>query len=86
MNTPITMTLVAGMSIAGVGAASAETDPCVWRYYVNVALLAQQNETTLPLLIQEVRASASEASRGLPRPHERFVDGLPAAAGDAGRR
>jgi hypothetical protein len=44
MQKPVTISLVAGLSIAGIGAAAAETDPCVWRYYVSTALDAQHGQ------------------------------------------
>jgi hypothetical protein len=43
MHTPFRLSLVAGLSVAGVGAAAAQSDPCVWRYYVTHALHAQQH-------------------------------------------
>ena len=45
MHTPIKISLVAGLSIAGVGAAAAQADPCMWRWYVASALRAQQGGT-----------------------------------------
>jgi hypothetical protein len=82
MHTPIRLSLVAGLSIAGVGAAAADSDPCVWRWYVTSALRGQQGPP-----LQEGRASAIETRRSFFQRHERyFADGSLAPAGDSAHR
>ncbi len=76
MHTPIQLSLVAGLSIAGVGAAAAENNPNVWRYYVGAALQAQQ-ETATPRL-QEGRSSAIETNWFRQRYARYLADGAPA--------
>jgi hypothetical protein len=82
MHTPIQLSLVAGLSIAGVGAAGADNNPNVWRYYVANALRAQQDAAAPHL--REGRASAIEATNRFRQRYERyFADGSPAPASDA---
>jgi hypothetical protein len=68
MSTPIQLSLVAGLSIAGVGAAAAGNDPNVWRWYVASALGAQQ----APPRLHEGRASAIETASGFRQRYERY--------------
>jgi hypothetical protein len=81
MHAPIQLSLVAGLSIAGVGAAAAENNPNVWRYYVGAALQAQQ-ETATPRL-QERRSSAIETKWFQQRYERYFADGAPAAPSES---
>jgi hypothetical protein len=82
MSTPIQLSLVAGLSIAGVGAAAADNDPNVWRWYVASALSAQRAASPR---LHEGRASAIETASGFRQRYERYsADGLPAP--DAPRR
>jgi hypothetical protein len=87
MHSPLRVSLVAGLSIAGVGAAAAESDPCVWRYYVTGALRAQQDAAAPPSMLREGRASAIERSNRFVQRNERyFADGSLAPAGDTALR
>jgi hypothetical protein len=87
MHTPIRLSFVAGLSVAGIGAAAAQSDPCVWRYYVTNALSAQQGSDSQPTLLREGRASAIERDGRFVQRHERyFADGSLAPAGDAAVR
>ena len=80
MSTPIQLSLVAGLSIAGIGAAAADNDPNTWRWYVTSALRAQEP----PPRLQEGRASAIEPEKSFRQRYERyFADGSPAPTGDA---
>jgi hypothetical protein len=76
MHAPIQISLIAGLSIAGVGAAAAESDPNVWRFYVGAALRAQE-EAAAPRLY-EGRASAVEPNGFRQRYERYFADGAPA--------
>ncbi|WP_158816973.1 hypothetical protein [Methylocapsa sp. S129] len=87
MHTPIRLSLVAGLSIAGVGSAAADPDPCVWRWYVTSALRAQQDGAVRPPLLREGRASAIERDSRFIQRHERyFADGSLAPPGDTAQR
>jgi hypothetical protein len=85
MHVPIRLSLVAGLSIAGIGAAAAESDPSVWRWYVSNALRAQQGAIPPPVL-REGRASVIEDVRFIQRNERYFVDGSLAPAGDSALR
>jgi hypothetical protein len=74
MHAPIQISLIAGLSIAGVGAAAA--DPNVWRFYVGAALRAQEEAATPHLY--EGRASAVNPNRFRQRYERYFADGSPA--------
>jgi hypothetical protein len=67
MRTPIRLCLVAGLSIAGIGAAAADSDVSVWRWQVTSVLRAQQNGVDQPPPLCEGRASAID-------PNGRFID------------
>lgn len=87
MRIPIRLSLAAGLSIAGVGAATADSDPCVWRWYVTNAMRAQQDGAVQPPLLREGRASAIERNRAFKQRNERyFADGSLAPAGDTAQR
>jgi hypothetical protein len=87
MHTPFRLSLVAGLSVAGVGAAAAQSDPCVWRYYVTNALHAQQAKDSQAGLLREGRASAVERDIRFVQHHERyFADGSLAPTGDTALR
>jgi hypothetical protein len=87
MHTPFRLSLVAGLSVAGVGAAAAQSDPCVWRYYVTHALHAQQSRGSQSALLREGRASAIERDNQFVQHHERyFADGSLAPSGDTALR
>ena len=87
MHTPLRLSLAAGLTIAGVGAAAADADPCVWRWYVTNAIRAQQDSAVRPPVLREGRASAIERdSRFLQRNERYFADGSLAPPGDAALR
>jgi hypothetical protein len=88
MQTPIKLSLAAGLTVVGIGAAAAGTDPCVWRYYVSAALRAQQDAAPpAPLLLREGRASAIDGEDRFRPSHERyFAEGSPAPAADGAQR
>jgi len=87
MHAPIRLSLAAGLSIASAGTAAADSDPCVWRWYVTSAMRAQQDEAAPPPLLRERRASAIEQTRRFAQRHERyFPDGSLAPAGDTAQR
>jgi hypothetical protein len=87
MHAPIRLSLVAGLSIAGIGTAAADSDPCVWRWYVTSALRAQQDDANLALALREGRAAAIEQNSHFVQRHERyFADGSLAPAGDTAQR
>jgi hypothetical protein len=67
MRMPIRLSLIAGLSIAGIGAAAADSDVSVWRWHVTNVLRAQQNRVVQPSPLCERRASAIE-------PSSRFLD------------
>ena len=83
MHAPIRTVLVAGLSVAGIGTAvAADSDPCVWRWYVTNALRGQQGPP-----LQEGRAAAVDSDSGFIQRHERyFADGSPIPSGDIVRR
>lgn len=86
MHTPLRLSLAASLSIAGIGAAAASSDPCVWRWYVSNAMRAQQDNSTAPAL-REGRASAIDRSINFTQRNERyFTDGSLAPVGDAALR
>ncbi len=85
MHTSVVLTLAAGLSTGGIGAAAADSDIAVWRWHVTNALRAQQMEDDPPRL-QEGRASAIEAGSRFQQRYERyFADGSLAPAGDLAR-
>jgi hypothetical protein len=87
MHTPLRLSLAAGLTIASVGAAAADSDPCVWRWYVTNAIRAQQDNADRSPVLREVRASAIEQfSRFLQRNERYFADGSLAPQGDAALR
>jgi hypothetical protein len=88
MHTPIRLSLAAGLTIASVGAAAAaDSDPCVWRWYVTSAMRAQQDSAVRPPVLHEGRASAIERhSRFMQRNERYFADGSLAPPGDAALR
>jgi hypothetical protein len=87
MHAPLRLSLAAGLSIAGIGAAAADSSPCVWRWYVSSALRGQQNGPDGPQYLREGRASAIEIDRASFQRYERyFTDGSLAPAGDAALR
>ena len=88
MHTPLRLSLAAGLTIASVGAAAAaDSDPCVWRWYVTSALRAQQDSAVRPPVLHEGRASAIELrGRFLQRNERYFADGSLAPPGDAALR
>jgi hypothetical protein len=87
MHTPIRLSLAAGLSIAGIGAAAADSDPGVWRWYVSTALQAQQHAADCAPLLREGRASAIERDGRFMQRNERyFADGSLAPAGDSAQR
>jgi hypothetical protein len=67
MRMPIRLCVIAGVSIAGIGAAVADSDVSVWRWHVTNVLRAQQNRVDQPPLLCAGRASAIE-------PSSRFID------------
>jgi hypothetical protein len=84
MHTPIRLSLVAGLSLAGVGAATAGSDISVWRWHVTKALLEQQNRDYRPPSLHEVRASAIDPNGGFIRKNELYsADGSLAPASDS---
>jgi hypothetical protein len=86
MHTPIRLSLAAGLSVAGIGAAVADSDPGVWRWYVTSALQAQQDASDRAPL-REGRASATERESRFSQRNERyFADGSLAPAGDSAQR
>jgi hypothetical protein len=52
------LSLIAGLSIAGIGAADADSDVSVWRWHITNVLRAQQNRVDQPPPLCEGRASA----------------------------
>jgi hypothetical protein len=87
MHTPLRLSLAAGLTIAGVGAAAADSDPCVWRWYVTSALRAQQDGAIPQPLLREGRASViDQDSRFVQRNERYFADGSLAPAGDTAQR
>jgi hypothetical protein len=87
MHTPIRLSLAAGLTIASVGAAAADSDPCVWRWYVTSAMRAQQDSAVRPPVLHEGRASAIERHNRFMQHNERyFADGSLAPPGDAALR
>jgi hypothetical protein len=76
MRAPIQISLIAGLSIAGIGSATAESDPNVWRFYVGAALRAQEDAATPRM--HEGRASALEPYGFRQRYERYFADGSPA--------
>ena len=87
MQTPIKLSLAAGLTFAGIGAAAADTDPCVWRYYVSAALRAQQDEAPPAPRLREGRASAIEGVDRFRPSHERYLaEGSTAPAADGAQR
>jgi hypothetical protein len=81
---PIRLSVIAGLSIAGIGAAAAD-DVSVWRWHVNNVLRAQQNNQPPPLW--EVQASAIEPSSRFIHCGERHIDdGARAPMGDLALR
>ena len=77
MHMPVRLSLAAGLTIASVGAAAAaDSDPCVWRWYVTSALRAQQDNAVPPPVLKEGRASAIERHSRFMQHNERyFADG-----------
>jgi hypothetical protein len=67
MRMPIRLSLIAGLSIAGIAEAAAESDVSVWRWHVTSVLHAQQNGIDPSPPLCEGRASAIE-------PGSRFID------------
>ena len=68
-------------------AAAADSDPCVWRWYVTNAMRAQQDIAARAPLLREGRASAIERDRRFMQRNERyFADGSLAPPGDAALR
>jgi hypothetical protein len=62
MRTLIRLSLIAGLSVAGVGAAAADSDVSAWRWHVTNVLRAQQDRDVQPAPLCEGRASTIEAS------------------------
>lgn len=87
MHTPVIFSLAASLSIGGIGAAVADSDVAVWRWYVSNALRAQQKADPPPPSLREGRASAIEAASRFKQRYERyFADGSPAPSGDLANR
>jgi hypothetical protein len=87
MRTPIRLSLIAGLSIAGIGAAAADCDVSVWRWLVDNESRAQQNKVGQPPPLREGRASAIEPNSRYMRCNERhFDDGSLAPMGDPANR
>jgi hypothetical protein len=87
MQSPIQLSLLAGLSLAGIGSAAAESDPGVWRWYVTNALSAQQDGAPFAPILREGRAGAIDGDDRFRQRYERyFADGSPAPAGDAALR
>ena len=75
MHTPIRLSLVAGLSLAGVGAAAANSDVSVWRWHVTKVLLEQRNSDDRPQSLREVRASAIDPNGGFFQKDGRYSGG-----------
>jgi hypothetical protein len=87
MRTPIRLSLIAGLLIAGIGAAAADCDISVWRWYVTNVWRAQQNRRDWPPSIWEGQARAIEPSSRFTLCDERYIDdGSLAPIGDLRRR
>jgi hypothetical protein len=86
MRTPIHVSLIAGLTLAGIGSAAADSDISVWRWHVANVLRAQQQNDPPPLL-SEGRASAIDQNSSFVQRNERyFADGSLAPAGDSAHR
>jgi hypothetical protein len=89
MQTSITFTLAAGLSICGVSPAAADSDIAVWRWHVSNVLRAQQSQDD-PLRLREGRASAIDApgsTNSFEQRYERYLaDGSLAPAENAAQR
>jgi hypothetical protein len=84
MRKPIQVSLVAGLTIAGVSAATAESDISVWRWHVANVLRAQQSDAPS---LREGRASAVDQQGSFVQRNERyFADGSLAPQGDSAHR
>jgi hypothetical protein len=87
MHTLTHVSLVASLSIAGIGAAAADSDVAVWRWHVTNVLRAQQNQDVAPPLLREGRASAVDRGSAFVQRNERyFADGSLAPRGDSAHR
>jgi hypothetical protein len=83
MHAHIHVSLIAGLSIAGIGAAAADSDVSVWRWHVSNVLRAQQSSADPPPVLRERRASAIESGSAFVQRHERyFADGAPVPKSD----
>jgi hypothetical protein len=73
--------------IAGIGAAAADCDVSVWRWYVTNVLRAQQDRLDRPPSLCEGQASAIEPSSRFTHCDGRYIDdGSLAPIGDLARR
>lgn len=88
MHNPIHVSLVAGLTLAGIApAASASSDISVWRWHVANVLRAQQSQADAQAPIREGRASAIDRNASFVQRHERyFADGSLAPTGDSAHR
>jgi hypothetical protein len=78
MRMPIRLSLIAGLSIAGIAEAAAESDVSVWRWHVTNVLHAQQNRVDQPPPLCEGRASEIESSSGFIDCKQRYFADPPA--------
>ena len=87
MHAPLHVSLVAGLTIAGIAPAAAGADVSVWRWHVANVLRAQQSQPDPRPLIREGRASAVDRDASFVQRHERyFADGSLAPTGDSAHR
>ena len=87
MHAPLHVSLVAGLTIAGIAPAAADSDVSVWRWHVANVLRAQQSQPDPRPLIREGRASAVDRDASFVQRHERyFADGSLAPTGDSAHR
>ena len=87
MHTSIHVSLVAGLTLAGIASASADADISVWRWHVANVLRAQQIQDDAAPMLREGRASAVDRSGGFVQRNERyFADGSLAPPGDSAHR
>ena len=87
MHAPIHVSLVAGLTIAGIAPAAADSDVSVWRWHVANVLRAQQSQPDPRPLIREGRASAIDRDAAFVQRNERyFADGSLAPTDDSAHR
>ena len=85
MTTPVHLCLIAGLSIAGIRTAAADSDVAVWRWHVSNVLRAQQNRVDQPRPLGNARAT--ESGSGFIQRNGRYLaDGSPAPMGDPAHR